>query len=91
MGNFKIGQQVVCVHTGDWTSTQGDKSFGPAFNEIVTISGRSVRFPTCLTFAEYSKPPFGMDLPNAYHQQWFEPIADITVLESILNQETITV
>ena|SRR5688500_539452 len=94
MARFKIGQQVVCINEGAWLQMNhftllqriGLKRkkhfYGPKLNEIVTVMFTNENLFIC--FREYQKLTPHL---NGYHEQYFEPLADISELESILKEQ----
>lgn len=78
---FKVGQEVVCTKRDEWTPGP----LGPKFNEVVTVIGYNPHYPWGAVLSEYSTIYWG------FHEMWFEPLADISELVEILNEETITV
>lgn len=92
---FKVGQEVVCVVpcngwykiTGlTWLQKLGLKSKkvrGPGKNEIVTVAGYAT--PDQIILAEYL---YFDGVTISYIEGAFEPIADISELEEILEQDS---
>lgn len=86
MQKFQPGQQVVCTHpTGMWLGVIP----GPFAGELVTVDRYSTIHKDCIELKEYpvSRAGKGFELPDAFQQQWFKPLADITELTDILEQE----
>ena len=82
MPNMNNTNQVVCVKRGQWHHAAGEfkgqVSFGPAFNQIVTII--SVRESRGKIYFEFQEIPNHM-----FDSQWFKPLVDDTVLAEELN------
>lgn len=78
---FKIGQEVVCIKKGSW-STIGFN--GPKFNEIVTVSGYNVHYAWGIILKEY---PYA----QGFDESKFEPVLDIKELVEILQSEPIEI
>ena len=88
MQRFKAGQQIVCVHpTGMWLGVIP----GPYHGDVVTVSKYSTIHKDCVELKEYpvSRAGKNYDLPDAFAQLWFEPLADINELTSVLENEEV--
>lgn len=81
---FQNGQKVVCVHpTGMWLGVFP----GPFYGDIVTVDRYSEIHKSSIELKEYPVSFVGNDLPDAYAQVWFKPLADISELTEILEQQ----
>lgn len=93
---FKPGQQVVC--TAEWWKCKKKflrfwshwikNCYGPKQNEIVTVYCYSANAPNMIVLNEYLNAKDGL---HGYDEQWFEPLADISELKEILEQQPKTV
>jgi hypothetical protein len=87
MRRFQPGQRVVCTHpTEKWSTTElpGLIAPGPKYGDIVTVREYSWIHEGFIVLEEYPLSCSGNELPDCYHQKWFEPLMDINELtESI--------
>lgn len=90
MARFRVNQEVVCVQA-DWFDavTFNSTPYGPMVGEIITVAGYNTfnGFLFC-RFKEYPDLADDGDF-YYYHEDNFEPVADITEMKAMLKQEEI--
>lgn len=85
---FKIGEQVVCLKKSWVIHPSKEPTNGPAFHEIVTV--HSYDSTATLMLVEYRYDPrYGKECN--FPEDCFAPLADISELTSILEQQPETV
>ena len=91
---FNIGQKVVCVTTKTGPVKATDKNgnstlstYYPKYGEIVTVIAYSRYHKNHIELSEYSLIPSGMDYPNCYRENYFEPLMEISELTEILESQ----
>jgi hypothetical protein len=93
---FKSGQKVVCTATGNWYKTiafdqlsfldkirlmfRGNKTVGPAFNDIVTVDFIKQN-DGAIPLKEWRSTIYGQ-----YQETCFEPLVEDGVLEAQLGE-----
>ena len=84
---FKIGQKIVCRDKWVWIGGDG---LGPKDGDIVTVERYAKTSDIHIVLLEWDNINGGRD---CFNEKWFEPLADISELESLLNSvpETQTV
>lgn len=80
--NFKPGQELVCIHKGQWIGTCGDIGIGPEFNETVTVESGCWAYPGNIFLAEYPLSTTGRQ--QSFKSIWFQPLVSDKVLEEEL-------
>jgi hypothetical protein len=84
MARFKPNQSVVCVIDAPWAYKNVNVNFGPKYGDIVTVE--SYRDSQYLILKEHKfDPTDGMRI--GFDEEFFEPLADISELESILKEQ----
>lgn len=85
---FKIGEQIVCLKKSWYIYPSKESTSGPAFHEIVTV--HSYDSLSTLILDEYRyDPKYGKECN--FPEDCFAPLADISELKEILEQQPETV
>lgn len=87
MRRFKPGQHVVCIRpTAPYRNEHGVTTYGPKFNEVVTVCCYSRSDITCVVLHEYSEIKMidGQRTQFVFGEHYFEPLVDDEVLREEL-------